>query len=267
MDKQLKAFLNLKRLPGSDYDALVAYSGGKDSSIALYLAKRVLNLNVIAYTLDNGFIPDEVLKRSKSICDFLEVPLVVVKDDIYNNFLENYELDSTSNKWFAKKKKDLCSDCSNKIFSNLRSLLDKYKIQRVITGLNTYHDLSEFSVRSVKKYWYQSIDSSKSFYWHIALPYTMQINMEMQNDILQKINWSDINLKGYTSNCLIPGFTEGLCQTKSKYNLDIVYLAKEKRSGYFKNNDESFLQLLKPKIMTDTDHETITSFFMEKGLI
>jgi len=40
------------------YDALVPISGGKDSTYVLYLAKEKYHLNVLCYTLDNGFMSD-----------------------------------------------------------------------------------------------------------------------------------------------------------------------------------------------------------------
>ena len=38
------------------YDALVAYSGGKDSTYLIYTLKKDFGLKLLAVTLDNGFI-------------------------------------------------------------------------------------------------------------------------------------------------------------------------------------------------------------------
>jgi len=38
-----------------EYDVLVPISGGKDSMYVLYAARRLFNLNVLAYNFDNGF--------------------------------------------------------------------------------------------------------------------------------------------------------------------------------------------------------------------
>ena len=43
---EVEAFLTTPREPGSDVDAVVAFSGGKDSAVALLLARRQLNLRV-----------------------------------------------------------------------------------------------------------------------------------------------------------------------------------------------------------------------------
>lgn len=40
----------------TEYDAIVCYSGGKDSTYTLQLAVEKYNLNIFSFTLDNGFI-------------------------------------------------------------------------------------------------------------------------------------------------------------------------------------------------------------------
>ena len=95
----------------------------------------------------------------------------------------------------------------------------------------------------------------------------MQINVTKQQEILRKVSWYEIDFKGYTSNCLIPGFTEGFCNNNSGYSFDIAYLAKEKRSGYFANAEELFTDFRKHKITSMTDHQAITDFFKNKNLI
>jgi hypothetical protein len=267
LKKQIKAFTNLKASPKAEYDAIVAYSGGKDSTITLYLAKEILGMNVMAYTLDNGFIPEKVQKRSQGICEQLKIPLVTVRDDIYKDFLDNYHYDQENQKWFTKTEKDLCSSCSRKIFKNLEKLLEKYHIERVITGLNTYLKLHQHRISAINKTYYYSDDHQRKHYWHLALPYAMQINITKQQEILKKVSWYEIDFKGYTSNCLIPGFTEGFCSSKDGYSFDAAYLAKEKRSGYFTNAEELFIDFREPKTMSVTDHQAITDFFKNKNLI
>ncbi|MFA6216048.1 MAG: hypothetical protein WDL87_00120 [Candidatus Omnitrophota bacterium] len=76
-------FLDLiKQVKGkSDYDATLAYSGGKDSTYTLYLLKRVFNLRVLAITFDNGFISEQAFKNIRTICENLGVDSIVFKSD------------------------------------------------------------------------------------------------------------------------------------------------------------------------------------------
>src|SRR5688572_20301599 len=41
-----------------DYDCLVAYSGGKDSSYTLFTLKEQYGLRCLAITIDNGFVSE-----------------------------------------------------------------------------------------------------------------------------------------------------------------------------------------------------------------
>lgn len=54
--------------------ALVAYSGGKDSTYTLWLLKKKYGADVSAFTFDNGFISPQATKNIKSVCSNLDVP-------------------------------------------------------------------------------------------------------------------------------------------------------------------------------------------------
>lgn len=61
------------------YDLLMAYSGGKDSSYTLALLRREYDLDILAVTVDNGFVPDHVLTNIRRIVDALGVDHVLVR--------------------------------------------------------------------------------------------------------------------------------------------------------------------------------------------
>jgi len=56
---------------------VVAFSGGKDSTYALYYAVKILNLKVIAVNYDAGFTSDLAKENMANACKILNVPLVV----------------------------------------------------------------------------------------------------------------------------------------------------------------------------------------------
>jgi len=55
------------------YDAVCCYSGGKDSTYMLKMMVGDLGLNVLAFTLDNGFITDQSKENIVRVVDILEV--------------------------------------------------------------------------------------------------------------------------------------------------------------------------------------------------
>lgn len=63
---------------GEIYDCIVPVSGGRDSTFALYVAKRKLGLNVLAVHYDNGFVERQALLNMKHVCKKLDVDLVII---------------------------------------------------------------------------------------------------------------------------------------------------------------------------------------------
>lgn len=63
---------------GNNYDVLLAYSGGKDSTYTLYLLKKKYNVNVLAVTFDNGFLTDETYKNIRNVCSNLDVDSMII---------------------------------------------------------------------------------------------------------------------------------------------------------------------------------------------
>jgi 3'-phosphoadenosine 5'-phosphosulfate sulfotransferase (PAPS reductase)/FAD synthetase len=72
----------IKQVKGkSDYDATLAYSGGKDSTYTLYLLKSIFKLRVLAVTFDNGFISEQSFKNIRTVCENLAVDNIIFKAD------------------------------------------------------------------------------------------------------------------------------------------------------------------------------------------
>jgi tRNA(Ile)-lysidine synthase TilS/MesJ len=55
------------------YDALVAYSGGKDSTYLLRLLKETFGLKVLAITFDHGFVSPMALQNIRTVTDNLDI--------------------------------------------------------------------------------------------------------------------------------------------------------------------------------------------------
>ncbi|MCM8773596.1 MAG: hypothetical protein NC820_02520 [Candidatus Omnitrophica bacterium] len=66
LKKEFLSLINsLKR--GKKYDCVVAYSGGKDSTFLLYFLKNKFKLNILAHTLDNGFLSPRAMSNIEVI--------------------------------------------------------------------------------------------------------------------------------------------------------------------------------------------------------
>jgi asparagine synthetase B (glutamine-hydrolysing) len=116
-----------------EFDALIPYSGGKDSSYVLYVAKKELGLNCLAYTLDNGYLSDGAKKNIDRACKKLEVEHVYYRmnPDLMNRL---YAL-------FVRKTGYPCSACMRAIGTGLYKLADMYNIPLVIQGTSSRTEL------------------------------------------------------------------------------------------------------------------------------
>jgi hypothetical protein len=61
------------KLKKGGYHCILCYSGGKDSTFLLHMLRRRYDLNVLAYTFDNGFISPQAFRNIAKVVDNLEV--------------------------------------------------------------------------------------------------------------------------------------------------------------------------------------------------
>ncbi|MHB9156382.1 MAG: 7-cyano-7-deazaguanine synthase, partial [Endomicrobiales bacterium] len=63
----------------SVYDAVMCYSGGKDSTYTLRLLRQEYALSVLAVTFDNGFIPERTFRNIRNVVESLGVDHLMLK--------------------------------------------------------------------------------------------------------------------------------------------------------------------------------------------
>jgi len=61
------------------YDILMAYSGGKDSTYTMYLLKEKYGLNILALSLDNGFISETAFENIREVTGNLGIDHIMLK--------------------------------------------------------------------------------------------------------------------------------------------------------------------------------------------
>ncbi|UCE66023.1 MAG: 7-cyano-7-deazaguanine synthase [Candidatus Zixiibacteriota bacterium] len=61
------------------YDALVAFSGGKDSTYLIYELKKTYGLKILAFTFDNGFISENTFNNIRKVLEILDVDHIIFK--------------------------------------------------------------------------------------------------------------------------------------------------------------------------------------------
>lgn len=102
---------------------LVAYSGGVDSTLLLYLAIRHCSKTLAAVATSPTF-PRRELEHAKNIAQSLNVNYVII---------ESNELDIPN---FIKNRPDRCYWCKEALFTKLKALAREHNISYVLDGTN-----------------------------------------------------------------------------------------------------------------------------------
>ncbi len=121
--ERLKNLLN--KMPG----AVVAFSGGVDSTLLLKVAADVLKTQVIAVTASSDLYPDSELKTAKKIARLLKVKHLVIKSCELKNPL------------FPIYPPSRCYYCKTELFQSLKKIADRRGY--VVLEASNYSDLND----------------------------------------------------------------------------------------------------------------------------
>ena len=113
--EKLKNYLNNKKL-------LIAFSGGADSSLVVYIASKV-SKESMAVIVDNGVMPSDCIGNAVKIADEIGIKLSVIKEDF---------LDDES---FRSNPSNRCYICKNKMYSKIIEIAKENDLE-VVDGIN-----------------------------------------------------------------------------------------------------------------------------------
>jgi hypothetical protein len=110
------------------YDALMSYSGGKDSTYTLYILKESFGLNILAVTLDNGFISNQSFENIQKVAEKLCIDHVFFKPRF--NILKKIFVECSKRNIYPPttltRASTICTSCMAIVkFSSLRLALEK----------------------------------------------------------------------------------------------------------------------------------------------
>ena len=127
----LKKLETLKLIIADYGSALIAFSGGVDSSFLAAVSKDVLGEKVVLATAVSETFPAYELEVSKKFAE---------KAGIRQLFIESSELDSVD---FRKNTKNRCYFCKKELFTKFLNETQKLGFNKVFSGAN-FDDLDDF---------------------------------------------------------------------------------------------------------------------------
>jgi hypothetical protein len=77
--KKLDQLIEDVRDKAPSYDAIMAYSGGKDSSYTLKILREQYDLRIIALSFDNHFVSPDAWENIKKVTDVLQVDSIIFR--------------------------------------------------------------------------------------------------------------------------------------------------------------------------------------------
>jgi hypothetical protein len=152
---KLLQVIRSRKQKASHYDCMVALSGGRDSTYAMYFLVRKLGLKVLAYSVDNGFMPAETISNINNAASILGVDHVWEK---HNELRLGIKPVLTA--WMHHPRPEmlssLCLGCRSGFAQGLLRAARKYKTITVITGCgepgsDEHLGLKFFTAKSFRK--------------------------------------------------------------------------------------------------------------------
>jgi len=202
--------------------AIVAYSGGKDSVVALYLAKEVYGVPELeAVMIDHGLMAEEAIENAKRIAEYLGVPFKVLRHD-YSDIFRNALL----------KGQSPCRACSKRTMEKLRKYALKNGYKYIITGHELpfgHHPYRLMSGGVVQIRLLSMMTEGERF------------------EILRKLPFEFPELPGYTTNCLVLGPALALYWEKHDHSFEHRRIAALVRYGLI-SRERAERELKRPNV-------------------
>lgn len=202
-----------ERNKSKKYDAIIGFSGGKDSAYALYLAKKKYGLRPLAVTGDNGLLTERALKNIKTTVDKLDIDHLVVS--------QNHEELKTLYRAYFKKTKNFCEICYLTILKSLGEAALEYDVPLMITGFAFKIDSSHFRAEQrycfedafanivkedvpeeiFSKYITKKVRTNNQFHLLHLFDYVNHIEKNIYDTLEKEIGWDSNNKDDKHSDC------------------------------------------------------------------
>lgn len=238
------------------YDAVCCYSGGKDSTFMLQQMVQVTRLNVLAFTLDNGFITDDAKRNIFKVLDQLGVDHLFVRPSaawIKNSYRQAILGDLNAPRGnYSTRISDVCLSCISLVNAQAARLAIQQRIPMIFAGFtpgqipravikNPHHYYRETFERH-RDHWQRELGSDVDRYLNVPeadftlyqmSPYLVEAVPEQTIlTEIRKLGWQNPRqLDGCSSNCAMNAVGNLCHQRKFGFHPYALELSKLIRKG------------------------------------
>lgn len=128
LEQKTEKIKSLIREMGS---ALIAFSGGVDSTLVLALAHEVLGEKALGVTAQSASVPNREMQASRQLAKEIGVRHQVVRTD------------EISNPEYRANPANRCYHCKTELYSSLKRISGRNNISTILNGINT-DDLGDY---------------------------------------------------------------------------------------------------------------------------
>jgi hypothetical protein len=141
-----------------DFDCVIGLSGGRDSTYLLYYLTKVLNLKVLAYIVDNNFMPEQTKLNIKEAITISGVKYVVEKHNYLEKCIQHHMMS-----WIQKPAAGtigmLCTGCRYGMDIGVIKFVKNKKVPIFISGGSPF-ERAKYKINSLKSNPYSEKNSS-----------------------------------------------------------------------------------------------------------
>jgi predicted PP-loop superfamily ATPase len=258
-----KKFENLvaKHRGQSGYDALMCYSGGKDSTYTLSLLSREYGLKFLAVTYDNGFLPDQTLRNIWNVADKLALDHILYRPNfsLLKTIFSGCASENIYPPQTLMRASTICTSCMNIVkFSALR-LAVEMGIPLVVFGWSpgqipvassimknnpaiirvmqkaSFDPLYKLAGDAIRPYFLEDkhFDGSYDFPTNVSPLAFLEYDEEFILREVAKLGWKrPKDIDANTSNCLLNSFANVAHKERHGFHPYVFEMAKLVREGY-----------------------------------
>lgn len=172
-----------------EYDAMVMFSGGKDSSYLVYYLASHFDLKILAVTMDNWFLSDDTRRNINNIVQCTGVDHLTIKFswDVWKKVYKAFIVKS------GMRPRAICWPCNIMSERIAYTVLNKYDIGLYMAGNPTHEEelFAQWLRNFMKKYNVTPSDNFNYDYWltwHIAYKDLLQkVLDEEDHDLIEEV--------------------------------------------------------------------------------